>query len=188
LFNRKSLLIIIAGLAIGTGLGFAILALTGNTPEFLKLEGSTWDPGSSGPMVGSPAPDFDLETLSGEHVRLSDMRGKPVLINFWATWCVPCRTEMPFIQTRYEQANGKLAVLAVNYDEPKIDVQQFADELGLTFDVLLDPGAKTQDLYRVHGYPTTYIVDADGIIKIQQIGEMTNDQLGRYLTQVGVGG
>ena len=188
MFNRKSVIIVLAGLTIGTGLGFVILALTGNTPSFLKLGGNTWDPGSSGPMVGVQAPDFELDTLTGERIRVSDLRGKPVLINFWATWCIPCRTEMPFIQARYTRASGELAVLAVNYDEPAADVQQFTDELGMTFDVLLDPGAKVQELYRVHGYPTTYILDSDGVIQIQHIGAMSDDQLGRYLEEVGVGG
>ena len=138
--------------------------------------------------LGRPAPDFELVNLSGEVVRLSDFKGRPVLINFWATWCGPCRLEMPAIQERYTQLSPRFEVLAVNFDESADKVEVFVDELGLTFPVLLDPGAKIQDLYRVRGYPTTYLVDANGNIQVHHVGFMTEEQLDRYLEQVGVEG
>jgi peroxiredoxin len=91
------------------------------------------------------------------------------------------------IQERFERFQPELSVLAVNFDEPADDVQSFVDELGLTFDVLLDPGAKIQDLYRVRGYPTTFLVDTEGIPQVQHIGLMTEEQLDGYLSQLGVG-
>ena len=115
------------------------------------------------------------------------MRGRPVLVNFWATWCGPCRLEMPTIQSRFNQYQSDLRFLAINFDEPADVVQSFINELELTFDVLLDPGGKVQRLYAVLGYPTTYIIDHEGVISVKHIGIMTEMQLDNYLAGVGVG-
>lgn len=136
--------------------------------------------------VDAPAPDFELAALNGESIRLEELRGQPVLINFWATWCAPCQLEMPAFQDRYEQHAGALRVLAVNFDEPRADVQAFADDLGLTFDVLPDPGGEVQRLYQVRGYPTTVLVDADGVVRVLHIGLMTENQLDQYLSELGL--
>jgi peroxiredoxin len=139
------------------------------------------------PEQGSLAPGFSLENTRGEIIDLSDFLGRPVLINFWATWCAPCRIEMPFIQDRYDtyQEDG-LAVLAINFDEPKEDVAYFRNELGLTFDLLLDPGGEIQGLYQILGYPTSYFVDQNGVIQALHIGVMTEGQLDDYLEQIGL--
>jgi len=133
------------------------------------------------------APDFELENLEGERIRLSQLRGKPVVLNFWATWCAPCVIEMPKIQRSFEKFPGQFHVLAVNADESRLKVDRFVEDIGITFDVLLDPGGAIQDLYRIRGYPTSYIVDAEGIIRIEHIGTLTADQLSEYLLEVGVG-
>ncbi len=142
----------------------------------------------SGVAVGAIAPDFSLLNIHGDEVTLSSLRGRPVLINFWATWCGPCRIEMPAIQSRYEQFRQShgLAVLAVDFNEPAAEVIAFGDELELTFDLLLDPGASVQDQYRMRGYPTSFFVDAQGVIQVQHIGVMTETQLDGYLEQIGV--
>lgn len=185
---RKDLQLLLAGLAMGAGLGIFLFFV-------IRVGGA--DRGEAGflagrelldsPAVGAPAPDFELENLSGKRIRLSNLRGKPALINFWATWCGPCRLEMPAIQARYDEHQSELAVLAVNFDEPKDEVQAFAEELGLTFEILLDPGAAVQDLYRVRGYPTTYFVDADGLVQAVHLGGMSERQLEEYLQRLGVG-
>ena len=136
------------------------------------------------PEVGAVAPDFTLANLNGASVGLSELRGQVVLINFWATWCVPCRVEMPAIQARYN--DGDFAVLAVNFDESAEKVRAFADELGLDFPILLDPGGKIQELYRVRGYPSSYFVDTNGVIQFIHIGEMSNADLDNYLPQLGL--
>ncbi len=136
------------------------------------------------PEVGAVAPDFTLANLNGASVGLSELRGQVVLINFWATWCVPCRVEMPAIQARYN--DGDFAVLAVNFDESAEKVRAFADELGLDFPILLDPGGKIQELYRVRGYPSSYFVDTNGVIQFIHIGEMSNADLDNYLSQLGL--
>lgn len=187
--SKRSLLIILAGLAIGAGLGVLILFGFGYVNSIAGIQiTSKQNESRLAPEVGSPAPDFQLDTLSGETVRLSDFRGKTVLLNFWATWCAPCRLEMPAIESRFEEHKSDLAVLGINFDEPASDVQAFAQELGLTFTILLDPGGEVQKLYKIRGYPSTYILDADGVVRIQHIGVMTGDQLDGYLSQLGVGG
>lgn len=95
---------------------------------------------------------------------------------------------MPAIQSRFEQHHSELEVLAINFDEPGDQVQAFVQDLGLTFTVLLDPGGEVQRLYQIRGYPTTYIVDENGVVAVQQIGIMNEQQLDEYLSQVGVGG
>jgi peroxiredoxin len=137
--------------------------------------------------VGALPPNFILYDLDGNLVDLAELRGHPILINFWATWCAPCRIEMPAIQSRFEkfEAAGFL-VLAVDFDEPQADVEAFRDELGLTFDILLDPGAEIQQLYRTRGYPTTFFVDRDGVIQVHHIGVMTEGQLDGYLQEIGL--
>ena len=140
------------------------------------------------PVQGSIAPDFKLQNLNGEDVQLSDFRGHPVLINLWATWCGPCKLEMPAIQDRFElyEEDG-LVVLAVDFDEPESVVQEFRDELGLTFQILLDPGANVQKLYRNRNYPTSFFVDEAGVIQVHHIGVMTKGQLDINLVEIGLG-
>lgn len=143
---------------------------------------------AAAPVVGAPAPDFELATLDGESVRLSDLRGQVVALNFWATWCVPCRAEMPLLDAALEKyADAGLVILGIDADEPASLVADFRDEFGLTFPLLLDPGAEVQQLYRVRGYPTTFFVDREGIIRAQQVGIMSESQLERYLGLLGIG-
>ncbi len=140
------------------------------------------------PVVGAVAPDFTLVNLEGKNVSLSDFQGQPVMINLWATWCGPCRIEMPTIQSRFEKYRDEgFIVLAVNFDERKADVQAFGDEFGLTFQILLDPGAKVQKLYRTRSYPTSFFVDRKGVIQVQHIGVMTEGNLDGNLAQIGLG-
>jgi cytochrome c biogenesis protein CcmG/thiol:disulfide interchange protein DsbE len=138
---------------------------------------------SPAPEVGAAAPDFTLKDLSGASISLGDLRDDIVVLNFWATWCGPCRLEMPMIQESYN--DGEFAVLAINFDESIDKVQGFVNEMGLSFPILLDPGGKIQELYRVRGYPSTYFVDADGVIQFIHIGEMSKANLDRYLVQIG---
>ncbi len=168
-------------LAIGLGLGLDWMptssgATGGSGAEELPVA----------PEKGARAPDFTLEDLDGNLIRLSDLRGRVVLVNFWATWCGPCRFEMPAFQARFEQLQPELAILAVDFDEPRDQVLAFAQEFGLTFNVLLDPGAEVQDLYRVRGYPSSVFVEQNGVIQIVHIGIMTESQLDGYLEQLGL--
>jgi peroxiredoxin len=138
------------------------------------------------PIVGAPAPDFSLETVDGERLTLSDLRGKVVAINFWATWCAPCRLEMPDLEARAEQFPDRLAVLGVNFAETAEEVDAFRREIGVEFPLLLDPEADVQRLYRVLGYPTTFFVDEEGTIRYQHVGLMSPGQLDEYLQGMGL--
>lgn len=180
--------ILIGGIVVGLGLGLlTLLYLRDNRPGQPSIDMAQAGRLPAAPKAGSAAPDFDLESLSGERLRLQDLSGKPVVINFWATWCIPCEAEMPLLQESYERNPG-LEVLAINFAEPSADVQAFVDKHGLTFDILLDPRAIVQSLYRVRGYPTTYFIDGEGVIQGVHIGVLSQRQLNGYLEQIGVGG
>lgn len=143
---------------------------------------------AAAPLKGAPAPGFSLTGIDGQTHNLGDLRGHPVLVNFWATWCEPCRLEMPAIQARYQRYGSEgLMVLAVDYDEPQADVSAFGQELGLTFPLLLDPRGRVQKLYQVRGYPSSFFVDRAGTVQVVQIGVMTEGQLDRNLAAIGVG-
>jgi thiol-disulfide isomerase/thioredoxin len=139
------------------------------------------------PELDSRAPDFMLVTSSGRAIRLSEFRGRPVLINFWASWCGPCRIEMPTIQERYENFEGAgLVVLAINFDESSDVVAAYGQALGLSFPLVLDPGGEIQKLYRIRSYPTSFFIDSNGIIRAQHIGVMTGNQLDDNLARIGM--
>jgi peroxiredoxin len=141
------------------------------------------------PVVGAPAPNFTLADLDGNSVTLADLKGQVVLINFWATWCGPCEAEMPAIEQRYETFRSRgLTVLGVNVGETREQIAPFVERLGLTFTILMDPDYEVETLYRVRGYPTTYLIDRDGLIVRQHVGYLADGQLDQYLTQAGVGG
>lgn len=123
------------------------------------------------PQVGFAAPDFSLETLDGETITLSDLRGQAVLVNFWATWCPPCRKEMPAIQQLYEQYRGQgFTVLAVDLQESEAQVADFTAQMGLTFPILIDSGGQVFSRYGVRALPSTFFVDPDGIIQEIALG------------------
>ncbi len=120
------------------------------------------------PREGFLAPDFTMDTLDGNQITLSDLRGKVVVINLWTSWCPPCRGEMPAIEKVY-QANKEqgLEVLAVNstYQDDEANAAAFVQELGLTFPVLLDRDGSVSNRYQLRALPTTYFVDRLGIIR-----------------------
>ena len=143
---------------------------------------------AQGVVVGQPAPDFTLNTLDGNQVSLTDFRGPPVLINFWATWCSPCRLEMPGLVRAYEthQADG-FVILAVNLtaQDRVTDVNAFVAEFKMTFPVLLDEsGAVADEIYRLRGLPTSIFVDRDGRVARMQIGVMTDQQIDAFVTEL----
>jgi len=120
------------------------------------------------PRAGFPAPDFALETLGGERATLAERRGKVVIVNLWASWCGPCRSEMPAIQRVYEANRERgLDVLAVNstVQDDAAKARDFARELGLTFPILLDRDGEVTRRYLVRGLPSTFIVGRDGVIR-----------------------
>jgi cytochrome c biogenesis protein CcmG, thiol:disulfide interchange protein DsbE len=191
--NRAGLLIVGAGLLVGLAAGLLIFV---GLPSQWPWRRAAPVAATSGPLAtpapaavtGAPAPDFTLTTLTGQSVKLSGLKGQVVLINFWATWCGPCRQEMPAIQHAYDARKSRgLIVLAVNLNEPPKDVQAYVDSLHLSFPVLLDSSEAVSNLYRVRGYPTSFFVDRQGVVAVEQVGEMTDAQLAANLAKVGLG-
>lgn len=164
---------------IGAMLAWAIYDFTMSGNDSAKQQNNTASSVTSsesadvGLAVGQTAPDFTLETLGGEQAMLSDFRGKPVFINFWATWCPPCRAEMPDMQKLYD--NKDIEILAINLtdtEKSEDGVASFVEEMGLTFPVLMDAEGEISSAYNVKAYPTSYMVDAEGKISHIAYGAM----------------
>lgn len=195
---------ILVGLLLGLGLGWWMfrpelsflqassaptsIASTSGTPLFTTLPAPANVSSAPAPVAGAPAPDFTLKTLDGSEVGLSQFRGQPVLINFWASWCPPCRLEMPDLVRAYEthKAEG-FVLLGVNltFQDSLPDVQAFVDEFNMTFPVLLDEaGEVTENLYRLRGLPLSVFVNRDGVIARVHIGAMTASQIEEYIREI----
>jgi len=130
---------------------------------------------SVGPEVGKLAPDFTLTTLKGEQVSLSQFRGKIVMVNFWQSTCSNCGEEMPYLQAIYNKwPHDKLEILAVSIGEKAAFVQSFVETRGLTFPALLDSDEAVSEIYQISRFPTTFFVNADGIIKEIKTGAFTS--------------
>ncbi len=137
------------------------------------------------PAVDHPAPDFTTPLLSGESFSLSGAAGTPVVLNFWATWCGPCRAEMPAIQKAAENYGARVHFVAVNQGEKEAVIQPFVDEFGLTFPIALDVDqAVGSDLYNVTGMPTTFFIDGDGTVQRVWMGEMNSITLEEGIAEI----
>jgi len=140
-----------------------------------------------GLAVGFTAPELTLTDLEGQEIRLSELRGKPVLVNFWAVWCGFCRIELPEMQEVYqEHKDDGFVILAIDVQEDPDQVKAFVDELGLTFPIIIDDTGVTTRAYRVRGLPTSYFVGPDGIILGKQIGPIDRQWMKDHLALAGV--
>jgi peroxiredoxin len=162
------------------GIRFALLAvLLVAVPGFFAASSLA----SSG-LAGQEAPDFALKSASGANLRLSEQRGNVVMINFWATWCGPCRQEMPLLDdlyVRYERAGFSL--LGVNIDDDSSRAMEMAEELGVSFPVLFDEQKEVSKLYQVEAMPVTVLVDREGTIRHVHLGYKPGYEE-KYLTEI----
>jgi cytochrome c biogenesis protein CcmG/thiol:disulfide interchange protein DsbE len=132
------------------------------------------------PKVGFRAPDFTLQTIDGRTLQLADLLGRPLVINYWTTWCVPCKQEMPILEELNKEYAAKgIVFLSVNaIDQDSLDkVQALVAEMGLSFPVMLDKGHQFADEYQAIFFPTTFIVDAKGVIREVNLGDSTEEEL-----------
>lgn len=139
--------------------------------------------------VGRAGPDFLLEKSGGGTLRLSDLQGQPVLLNFWATWCPPCRREIPELVAAYERhRRDGLVIVGVDLQEADSKVQEFAGEFGITFPVVIDRDGEVADVWRlggpVKGLPTSYFVDRTGVIRDFFYGPLTEQELEKRLAKI----
>ncbi len=142
-------------------------------------------PPSTGPYPGQQAPDFSLVDLNGKPIRLSDLRGRPVILHFWATWCPICRQETPALEAVNQRYRSHGVVLmGINVRERPENVQEFARSSRLTFPVLIDSDGSVAGRYQVTGIPTTLVIDSSGVVRFRHVGPIREEQWEEYLTQV----
>ena len=158
--------------------GAAIILLQTGLPERAQFTGALSDDDQIiAPEIGALAPSFEATALVG-HINLRQLRGLPVILNFWATWCEPCVTEMPYLQSVYEQYRERgLRLIAVNLGENYPLVDSWVRRKGLFFDVALDPDGAIATAYRLRGQPSTFVIAPDGRIASIFYGTVLNGQL-----------
>jgi thiol-disulfide isomerase/thioredoxin len=187
----KLFVLLLAGAALGVGAGAAFWFAPGSPAE------TSFPPAAAphraaitaapAPIVGSPAPDFTLTDLQDHSVKLSGLGQKAVLINFWATWCDPCREELPLLDRIAKKYENSLRVIAVETGEPEDEVRSFAESLSIaSLTVLLDPSFAVRDLYLVRGLPTSFFIDADGTVHQIKIGALDSSEIDTILSRMGV--
>jgi peroxiredoxin len=163
---RRILLLCLVGLV-----GFAIYRVSTDT--------------GGKPVEGEEAPDFTLTTLDGKQRSLSDLKGKPVMINFWGTWCPPCKTEMPAIQQAYMINKSKgFEVVSVNIRENDLPVHNFVQQMGLTFPIWMDKDREVVKQYKIGPIPSTFFINRDGVIEKKIEGPLQLNQLQYYINQI----
>lgn len=159
---------------------YGIVAL----PEALNTTGR-----SPSTEIGRAAPDFLLQTPDGGELRLSDLRGSPVLVNFWASWCTPCRQEMPEIVRAFDaRERDGLVVVAIDLQENDAQVAEFASDYGMDFPVVIDRTGQVAEAWRiggpVEGIPSSYFIDADGVVQARVFGPMDAERIEEELAKV----
>lgn len=156
---------------MGAILSLAAVAMLG---LLLAPRSSAYDPLTA----GQPAPEFELQSLDGDIVRLSDLKGKPVIINFWASWCQPCLREMPDFQAVYDRyKEDGLLVYGINVGESQVAVADYQKRVGVDFPLLLDVDDQAQAAYRILPLPATFFIHRDGTIRSVYQFQMSRAQI-----------
>jgi len=134
-----------------------------------------------GIQEGQRLPDAEFVTFAGETISIHELRGRPLVINFWATWCGPCKEEIPMLQQAYERSNRTNFQLIAVTDELQTTVRQFMAQGGMTFPVVFDQGGRAGSRYRVQAIPTTIFVDSEGVVVARHVGGLSAADIAEYL-------
>ncbi|MBV7507182.1 thiol-disulfide oxidoreductase ResA [Bacillus sp. sid0103] len=135
--------------------------------------------------VGGQAPDFALVDMQGNKHQLSDYRGQGVFLNFWGTWCPPCKKEMPYINNQYHQYKDKgVQVLTVDIQESELAVNQFADRLKLDFPIMIDTDKEVMNTYGIDPLPATFLIDKNGKVVKYYTGELTEEKVREFMEKI----
>jgi thiol-disulfide isomerase/thioredoxin len=188
---EKVFILLILGAALGAGTGAVFWFSPGSAAvasPFPSAAGTSVPiTPAPAPVVGAPAPGFLLSDLRGQPFELSGQRGTAVLLNFWATWCEPCREELPLLDRIAQKYSASLIVVGVETGEPQSEVQAYVESLSLaSMTILPDPLFSARDLYLVRGLPTSFFIDSNGIIQRIKIGTLDAADLDSILVQMGV--
>jgi cytochrome c biogenesis protein CcmG/thiol:disulfide interchange protein DsbE len=176
--NLKSLLVLGIGLLTGISLGALVL-----------LSGPGWGDRADRrlpPVIGGPVKGIELTLTNGKTIEISSLSGKPVILNFWATWCPPCKEEMPLLEKYANRYPDELVIIGVNYVEDQDVVQRYIAGHNITFPIALDKTGNVSDLYFVRSFPMTFFVDKDGVLRAQHIGLLSDDVMKKYLELIGI--
>jgi peroxiredoxin len=181
--NQSSFQRVIAFLVIGIGLisvGVATMTMIA-----LRQSQATSQLTARPVEVNYPAPELTLNDLDGNAHSLSDYRGQVALVNMWATWCPPCREEMPTLQAFYEDySNAGFAIIGLNDGDPLLDVRDFVNNYGLTFPVWLDPTYSSETVFGTINLPSSFLIDRQGRVRLQWVGAITREALEKYVVPI----
>jgi peroxiredoxin len=175
-----SLVLVGAGLLVFGAVALVMLPKPNSIPES-EVENS--GQGITPARLNEPAPDLKLIDLKGRQVSLEDYRGKVVLVNNWATWCPPCRAEMPILETYYQEHKDEgFVLIGIEAGEPADEVEEFVENYGISFPIWLDPENKAITGFRNMALPSSYGINPDGKIVLAWTGAVTLDSLEEYLS------
>jgi len=177
---KKLIGLLLSGLVVGFGIEYFV-----TSGAYLVRQQDTTR-SNRPPVVGKEMPELVLENLDSEAVDITALFGKPLIINFWATWCPPCKEEMPLLQDFSQTNQQSTTVIGINAMEFKTVVKEYVQANKITFTILLDSDGQVQEAYRILGLPTTYFVDKDGILRAQHIGILNIELLDKYGKMIGL--